>query len=248
MFHPRADHRGHLGARTRAGFHAAGYRCCRVVHGNGWRGAGSYLDQRLGVAGTRRHLAAWQSWHCAGTGLALFGLFRPRARGRFVAGSLNLAVLFVRALVARRAARRLMAIGWSPGSPFRARHDLNRRGPPHEITKRSHFLLDASGNWPAWLLDLSTRACLRTSPTSTLSSYRSTGIGCFAGQAIFARFVATGQSHIARGVQTRHYRGWRGAESNMSSHANGRLDHWRTPRSNPIYRQLAFFAHPLSIP
>ena len=58
-----------------------------------------------GVAGTRRDLAAWQSWDCAGTSLALFGLFRPRARGRFAAGSLNLAVLFVRDLIACRAAR-----------------------------------------------------------------------------------------------------------------------------------------------
>src|SRR5207253_9407233 len=66
-----------------------------------------YLDQRLGVAGTRRDLAAWHSWHCTGTGLAVFGLFRPRVRGRFAAGGLNLAVLFVRSVMARRAARRL---------------------------------------------------------------------------------------------------------------------------------------------
>jgi len=62
------------------------------VHGDGWRAVRSYLDQWLGVAGTRRDLAAWHSWHCAGTSLALFGLFRLRPRGRFVAGSLNYAL------------------------------------------------------------------------------------------------------------------------------------------------------------
>src|SRR5262245_4317124 len=50
MFHPRAHHCGRLGARTRAGLHATGYRCCLVVHGDDWRGVGSYLNQWLGVA------------------------------------------------------------------------------------------------------------------------------------------------------------------------------------------------------
>src|SRR5262245_23204900 len=114
MSHPRIHHCGGLVGRTRPGSRAAGFRRRRVVHGYGRRGARPDLDQRLGTAGARGHLAPQRARYRAGTGIAPLSLFRTRSRGGFAAWGGGLAVLLVRALVALWRARWMTANSLSP--------------------------------------------------------------------------------------------------------------------------------------
>src|SRR5262245_4305567 len=121
MSHPRIDHCGGLVRRTRPGSRAAGVRRRRVVHGYGRRGAPPDLDQRLGTAGARGHLADRRARYRAGTGIAPISLLRTRSRGGFASWGGSLAVLFVRAFVAFCRARRMTTRAPSPA--LEARQD-----------------------------------------------------------------------------------------------------------------------------
>jgi hypothetical protein len=94
LSHPRTHHPHNLVARTGAGIGAADPRRGRAVCGDGRRGIGAGLDQRMGAARGRRCRNTRPSRRGAGAGPRFFSGLRSRSGGRIIAWSAGVAFVF----------------------------------------------------------------------------------------------------------------------------------------------------------